>query len=471
MFKKSFVSLYFLPGELQIIQLDAGKKKIKKYATIGLPEGLIENYKVTDKKALTKILKSAWKKIQLKEKSIFIVIPEFSTFVKLFELADIEISELHEAVGWQVHEFLPETLKETMMDWKIISRGKKVYQILAVAVNKDILSRYIEAVEDAGLFPLVVEIPSLSLTRIAANDKEASLVIYLSSKNAVMVILDKDKVLGSSVVQDRDVQDLESTAKRMASHFKNIKITKLMVGGVNIDKSLIEKLSKSFGLRAELLSKSIKGLKEEEIQKYLIPISSQLQEPAEPADPFSLNLLPANLVDKYKRKKLKLQVWGLTLTITLFVSILFLLTLGIYIFMTQQISDFKSQNTAAFQLASKREEAMKQVRDINLMVDKVYSIRQADMLPQEVLNDIARSSTGGIAVSDYKIDLDKGIVVLLGTATDRQSLLTFKQNLEGNPKVSQLEIPISSFTEEFNLDFEASFIYSKEPIKKKGGGK
>jgi len=124
MFRKSFVSLYFLPGELQIIQLDAGKKKVKKYATIGLPEGLIENYKVTDKEALTKILKSTWKKIQLKEKSIFVVIPEFSTFVKLFELTDVEISELHEAVGWQVHEFLPETLKETMMDWKIISKEK-----------------------------------------------------------------------------------------------------------------------------------------------------------------------------------------------------------------------------------------------------------------------------------------------------------------------------------------------------------
>lgn len=471
MFKKSFVSLYFLPEELQIIQLDAGKKKVKKYATIGLPEGLIENYKVTDNKALTKILKSAWKKIQLKEKSIFIVIPEFSTFVKLFELADIEISELHEAVGWQVHEYLPETLKETMMDWKIISKGKKVYQILAVAVNKNILSGYIEAAEDAGLFPLVVEIPSLSLTRIAANDKEASLVVYLSSKNAVIVILDKDKVLGSSVVQDRDVQDLESTAKRMASHFKNIKITKLLVGGVNIDKSLIERLSKSFGLKVELLSKSIKGLKEKEIQKYLIPISSQLQEPAEPADPFSLNLLPADLVDKYKRKKLKLQIWGLTLTVTLFVSISFLLTLGVYIFITQQISDFKSQNTAAFQLASKREEAMKQVKDINLIVEKVYSIKQADTLPQEVLNDIARSSTGGILIDEYKIDLDKGIVVLTGTATDRQSLLTFKQNMEGNPKVSQLEIPISSFTDEFNLKFEASLIYSKEPIKKKGGGK
>ena len=470
MFKKSFVSLYFLPGELQIIQLDAGKKKVKKYATIGLPEGLIENYKVTDIKALTKILKSVWKKIQLKEKSIFIVIPEFSTFVKLFELADIEISELHEAVGWQVHEYLPETLKETMMDWKIISKGKKVYQILAVAVNKNILSGYIEAAEDAGLFPLVVEIPSLSLTRIAANDKEASLVVYLSSKNAVIVVIDKDKILGSSVVQDRDVQDLESTAKRMASHFKNIKITKLLVGGVNIDKSLIEKLSKSFGLKVELLSKSIKGLKEEEIQKYLIPISSQLQEPAEPADPFSLNLLPADLVDKYKRKKLKLQVWGLTLTVTLFVSISFLLTLGVYIFITQQISVFKSQNTAAFQLASKREEAMKQVKEINLIVDKVYSIKKADIPPQEVLNDIARSSTGGIAIDEYQIDFDKGIVVLTGTATDRQSLLTFKQNLEGNPKVSQLEIPISSFTDEFNLEFEASFIYSKEPIKK-GVGK
>jgi hypothetical protein len=467
MFRKSYVSLYFLPGELQIIQLGANKKKVKKYATISLPKGLIENYKVTDKKALTRILKSAWKKIQLKEKSVFVVIPEFSTFVKLFQLDDVEISELHEAVGYRVHEFLPETLKETMMDWEIISKGKNSYQILAVAVNKELLSGYIEAAEDAGLFPLVVEIPSLSLTRIAADDKVASLVIYLSSEDAVMVILDKDMVLGSSVVQDRDVKDLESTAKRMASHFKDRKITKLLVGGVHIDKRFIENLSKSFGLEVELLSKGVKGLKEEEIQKYLIPISSQLQEPAEPADPFSLNLLPAKLVDTYKKKKLKLQIWTLTLTITLFVSMSFLVTLGVYIFITQQISDFKSQNTAAFQLAKQRTEAISKVKGINQTVNKVEEIMQADTTPQEILNEITRSSTGGINIKEYKIDFDKGIVALSGLSTDRQSLLTFKQNLAENPKVIQLEVPISSFEEEFNLEFEASFVYVKEPSKKK----
>jgi len=471
MFKKSFVSLYFLPGELQVIQLGASKKKVKKHATISLPEGLISNYKVTDRKALTKILKSTWKKLQLKEKSVFVVIPEFSTFVKLFELADVNISELHEAVGWQVREFLPETLKETMMDWKIIRKENNVYQILAVAVNKEILSGYIHAAEEAGLFPLVVEIPSLSLTRIAENDKEASLVIYLSSKDAVLVILDKDMVLGSSVVQDREAKDIESTARRMLSHFKDIKISKFIVGGVNIDKNLIDRLSESFNIKAELLSREIRGLKEEEIQNYLIPISSQLQEPAEPADPFSLNLLPVNLVDKYKRKKLKLQVWGLILTTTLFVSISFLLTLGVYLFITQQITDFKSKNTAAFQLAKKREEAMMQVKEINMIVDKVSKIQQVDMLPQEVLNDITRALIGGITINKYVIDFDKGMVVLLGTAFDRQSLLTFKQNLELNPKISQLDIPISSFEQEFNLEFEASFIYSKEMLNpKKGAG-
>jgi DNA-binding ferritin-like protein (Dps family) len=469
MFKKSFVSLYFLPGELQLIQLGASKKKVKKYATISLPEGLISNYKVTDRKALAKILKSTWKKLQLKERSVFVVIPEFSTFVKLFELADVDISELNEAVGWQVREFLPETLKETMMDWKIIRKEKNVYQILAVAVNKEILNGYIHAVEDAGLFPLVVEIPSLSLTRIAGNDKEASLVIYLGSKDAVLVILDKNMVLGSAVVQDREAKDIESTARRMSSHFKEIKISKLIVGGVNIDKNLIGRLSESFKIKVKLLSRGIKGLKEEEIQNYLIPISSQLQEPAEPVDPFSLNLLPAKLVDKYKSKKLKLQVWGLMLTITLFVSISFLLTLGVYLFITQQITDFKSKNTATFQLAKKREEATMQVKEINMIVDKVSKIQKVDILPQEVLNDITKASIEGIAINKYVIDFDKGMVVFSGIAFDRQSLLTFKQNLELNPKISQLDVPISSFEQEFNLEFEASFLYSKEILNQKKG--
>lgn len=470
MFKKSYISLYFLPGELQVIQLGSNKKRIKKHATIALPPDLIKNYTVTDRKVLAKILKAAWKKLHLREKSVFIVIPEFSTFVKLFELEDVNASELDEAVGWQVHEFLPSKLEDTMMDWKIIRKEKNYYQVLVVAVNKDILDGYAKAAEEAGLFPLVVEIPSLSLTRIISGDKGASLIIYMSSKDAVLVVHDSNKVLGSSVIQDRDIGDLESTAKRMISHFKGITFSKLFVGGVNLDKNILDKLGKDFKLKVELLSREIKGLKQEEIQNYLIPISSQLQEPAEPADPFSLNLLPLNMVEKYKKAKLKLQIWGLTLTITLFVSISFLLTLSVYLFVSQQITDFKSKNTTAFQLVEKREEAAAQVKEINAVIDKMGKIEKIDILPQIVLNDIAKAALNGITIEKYTIDFDKGMVFISGVAFDRQSLLTFQKNLEEIPNISQLEVPITSFEDETNLEFEISFIYLKELPKPKVKG-
>ena len=104
---------------------------------------------------------------------------------------------------------------------------------------------------------------------------------------------------------------------------------------------------------------------------------------------------------------------------------------------------------------------MMQVKEINMIVDRVSKIKQADILPQNVLNEITRASVRGITIYDYVIDLDKGMVVILGTAFDRQSLLTFKQNLELNPKIDQLNVPISSFEQEFNLEFEVSFVYLK----------
>ena len=66
MFTKSFVSVYFLPDKILLLQLSANKKKVLKHGQIVLPEGLIKNYKIQDPASLSKILSSAWSKLHLK---------------------------------------------------------------------------------------------------------------------------------------------------------------------------------------------------------------------------------------------------------------------------------------------------------------------------------------------------------------------------------------------------------------------
>ena len=459
MFRKNYVSIYFLHKEIQIVQLSSDKKKVKIFATVPLPEGLIGGQEVLDKLALTNIIKNAWKKLEIKERSVFLVIPEFSTFVKTFELAGVEFSDLAEAVSWQVHEYIPKDLDDIIFDWQIVGKNKKTYKILVVALDKSTLSGFVDSVEKAGLFPQVVEIPSLCLRRILLDGQEINLIIYKTLNDIIITAFDGPRLLASSVIRDGDHQEFEVVLKSVFTRFKGERDFKIKMGGVNLDKNVTEQVLKGLEVRLESLDLAIEGINKDNIQNYLIPILSCLQEPSEPSDPFSLNLLPAALVERYKRSKLNLQIWGLILTVTLFVSTSFLLTLGVYLVMDQQITSFRQQNSDAFQKIKERQEISKSVEKINSISDRVDRISKVSLPPQIILNEIAQAKAEGINIGKYSLDFDKGIISISGSAIDRNTLLDFKRNLESNPNISQIEIPISSFEKDIDLDFMASFVY------------
>ena len=87
MINKSFVSIYFLANKLQILQLDSAKKKVKKIASVNIPEGIIKGiggdgkgafaYHVEDTEGLSRILKTSWNKLHIKQRSVGIIVPEF----------------------------------------------------------------------------------------------------------------------------------------------------------------------------------------------------------------------------------------------------------------------------------------------------------------------------------------------------------------------------------------------------------
>src|SRR3990170_5345127 len=244
MTKKSFVSLSFCSQKkLQVLQLDAKKKKVLKATTIEIPVGLIENFRVVDEVALAKILKGTWKKIGLKEKSVAIVVPELSTFTKILSLPKLEFSELDEAVRWQIVDFLPRKAKEIVVDWKIIEETDAGTQALVVSIAKDILQGYVRSAGLAGLFPLAVETPSLSIARIAGSQDKGRLIFYENFGLVHLMIAQGEKIIGSSVVDASEAEEVVRVSQRMLRHYTEVSVDEIVIGGPQINKNLINNLT------------------------------------------------------------------------------------------------------------------------------------------------------------------------------------------------------------------------------------
>lgn len=455
--KKPFVSLFFTPRKLQILKLNAKKNTVEKYTSVDLPEGLIVNYRVYDKKSLITILQGVWRRLGLKEKSVGIVVPEFSTFTKSLFLPQLETRDLDEAIRWQSHDFLPTGNGHMVMDWKIIQKQKEKLHILAVAMQKKILLSFVDAVGEAGFFPLVVETPSLSLARISDNDSSAKLIIYANFGEAVLALAQGEEIFGSSVIGSSDQNGILWTAKNMTKHYKNIKSKRLEVGGLELSQQLIGNLQDNLAIPVSWIKVNIAGLSAQQIQEYLVPISLQLKDPTEPLDETTVNLLPANWVKYYQNKKLKLQTQSLMLIASAIIWGCFLSSLGIYLTFLRQIKVFQKNNTTHAAVLPK--EITTQINQINKLADSIIKVAGISISPQGIANIIAQAEPEGIYISEYQINLDAGKITLKGKAANRQALIDFKQALKEKEDFSEVRLPVSTYEVEENLEFEIRFDY------------
>ncbi len=459
MLKKTFVSISFSsPNRVQVLQLNASRKGIKKLAAIDLPQGLIKNYRVTDEKSLAKFLSEIWKKAGFKEKSVGLVIPESSTLTKILKLPTLGASELDEAVRWQAQEYIPHKEEDVILDWKIIKEEPDGMQVLVVVILKEILSGYVNSAHLAGLFPLVVETPSISLVRISDSNNLGSLILYENFGQVILLISQGQRIIASSVVGISEKEEVVNITSKLLKHYHDVEVKKILVGGPKLDQVMARNLQTSLRMPVEWIKPLVSGVEAKTLQEYLIPISLQLKDPAEPADETTVNLLPPLLVKKYQREKLKHQIWSLSLVVTLVIWISFFSTVGVTIFLEQQIAFFKQEDTSSL-IPPEKAEYIAEVKEINSTSAKVLAIAKVATPPQLIFNSISKAKPDGVNIIRYRIDLETGKIDLVGISADRQSLIGFKDELEKVVNFSLVDIPISSFEEEFNLEYALQFSY------------
>jgi len=458
MFTKKFVSLYFSSSEIRIAQLDSGGTRIKFMHTIAVPEGIISDRNVVDRDALANLLKTIWTKLKIRDKLVGIVIPEFSTFTKEVEIPKIDRSELDEAVRWQAQEFLPWQQSDTNLDWKILKETEDGYSILFVAVRKVVLDGYVDAAAQAGLFPIAVETPSLSLVRLSNSGDVGKFIFYGGKNSSIFIISIGENIVGSSVVYSDKIQSLKETSSRMAGHYSSIAIESVEVDGPGVTNELVTNLKELFGKEPVRLTKK-SSIYTVQNNPYLIPLSLQHKDPSVPADEFSINLLPPKLVKKYELKKLQVQIWSLSLVISYIVWFSFFASLASYFYLDQQVQSLQNTEGLLRKTNPEKVETIKEIQTINTLVSKVAAIDAIAVSPQEILNPVYSVRPEGISISRYKVDLESGEVGLIGVSKNRQSLLTFKQSIEEIEQFSLVDVPIASLEVNQNAEFTMRFSY------------
>lgn len=465
---KRFVSLSFTSTKVQLLQLDKKMVKVEKIVTLDLPKGLINHYMVSDKKAMADLLLGLWQEYKIREKFVGLIIPEFSTFNKVLFLPKIEVSELNEAVRWQAGDFLPMDLKKMILDWKIIGEKNNQYKISLVAVVKELLLSYSSAVSKAGLMPLLVETPTISLERISDGQESKRLIIYANLGEAIVAVVQAKEVIVSSVLGSSDNRGIIWTVKQMFDRYQGsinnkLNIKKIEVGGTQINQQFLNELQMQTKLPIEWIQPKIAGLEAFEIQEYLLPLALQFKDPAEPRSEKTINLLPPKWVKIYKEKHDKSRIMTLAVVSSLIIWGCLLVTSFFYFWFSRQAKIFE-QNVIQTK-ESLPKEILAKVSLVNRLSSKILTITGLQTDPQLVTAQINEVKPAGITITGTKMDLEIGRITISGVSNTRKTLIEFKENLEASDYFSKISLPISSLVQEENLNFDINMIYN--PIAKK----
>lgn len=467
-FNKKFVSVYINSSKLQIVDLSSDKKRVLKFLSLDLPVGLITNYRVSNSEVLSQALSAVWKKMRIKEKTVSLIIPEFSSLIKTFDLPKLGDEDLDEAVRWHAVDFLPGEIRNSILDWKVVGENDGKYQILSASLDKEVLEGYINAFEKAGLLPIKVETPSLCLTDSLPENVTGRLIIYQGAGETVLILGNGKKIAGSSVINPKSVGDLVSTMKKMFKYYTFVKVEEILIGGKGNIQEISAELSKNFDIKISLIDRKISGMLPEQAQEYLVPISSQLKDAYEPSDKNTINLLPPLLVQKYLKLKNRLSMWTLTLFVTLIVWFSFMSVVIIYLYFGSRIG-ISNQNVPDA-ITEEQAKILERIKDINYLSQKIINIAGNSYSPEKVLNQIYSAKPTGINITDYFADFETGEIKVKGKSLTRINLIDFKYKLEENGDFSLVSIPISSFEKDKDFEFEMDFSYlpikSKLPVKK-----
>lgn len=252
-------------SSIKIVQLRKEKDKFKletygELSFLAYLEKTKESFQTTALKTLEAItremLKNLLEKSEITTKHVIMAIPVFSSFTSVIELPDMVEKELARAVEFEARKYVPISLSEVVLDWKIIESGIikngatakpfKGKRILLIAVPKEVINKYIILADGLGLNIDALELESSSLTRaLAGNEKLPACVLDIGARATSFTIIDREVLQMSHSL---DVAGAE--------------MTKILANAMKVEVKRAEDFKKSYGMDHRNDKETRKELKE-----------------------------------------------------------------------------------------------------------------------------------------------------------------------------------------------------------------
>ncbi|MCA1834182.1 MAG: type IV pilus assembly protein PilM [Actinomycetota bacterium] len=146
-----------------------------RFSQVGLPPSAAPDGEVADVGLVTASIKEAIERGGFRTRRVGVGVSNQKVVVRQVDLPWMEEAELRSSIQFQVQEFIPIPVDDAILDFQVLEEfaaegGERRMQVLLVAAQRGMIDALVQAVQNAGLDPALVDVSPFAALRAVSPE-------------------------------------------------------------------------------------------------------------------------------------------------------------------------------------------------------------------------------------------------------------------------------------------------------------
>ena len=152
------------------LTMGKGAATLERFGQVALPLGAVRDGEVIDVDAVAGAIKQLWAQAKFSAKKVVVGVANQKVVVRQVDLPWLPMKELRQSLAFQVQDYIPMPVEQAILDFHPLEEftndgGARMMRVLLVAASRDMVGSALQAVEQAGLQPTMVDLTSFAVLR------------------------------------------------------------------------------------------------------------------------------------------------------------------------------------------------------------------------------------------------------------------------------------------------------------------
>jgi len=167
--KKKLAALDIGASSLKLAEVDKTSKGyvLHSYHQLPLPKGIVNEGVLEDPQALTAKIKELVNLSKVKRRGVVVALSGNMVISQKVSFATMSSNELRELIQDEASKYLPfDNMADVNYDFQILGRNEfnaNQMDVMLVAAKTDVVERFVNAIQNAGLQPAIMDVDSFAL--------------------------------------------------------------------------------------------------------------------------------------------------------------------------------------------------------------------------------------------------------------------------------------------------------------------